>query len=1439
MPRGAEGAELLASRAGDGAAEGDAESDATPPVDGAEGSDRKSGFADSEAVGGGGAGAAASGGLPSKEPNGTTPDDAPPSHDPISARTQTAPLPEWSHGGRSPEESANFLSLLSAWWLTPLMLLGGARPLRQDDLYPLMDGYRAETIAGKTAAEKAEAKAAPSLLRALWDTYRLQFVWAGFLKLLSEGCNLASPVVLRYLLEVVSGGGAVPGRSKGFGYAMAGTLFAIQLLSTLATNAYMNRALRMGFQVRAALIQAIYGKTLRLSQAARAEFTAGKTVNLMSVDCSRLDTASYQLHTLWSAPMVVLVALGLLVAQLGPSALVGMALLLLLLPLQAYVMRFLMRLRVQANAMTDKRVRMTQETVAGIRVIKFLGWEGAMEEHLGEVRRQELVNVRRIGNWRAYITGITMTSPVLASVLTFVVYSLNNPLSPPVVFSSIALFNVLRMPLMMLPLVITSTTDAWVSMGRVQAMLLAPEVGDEDLPPVPTKTGTGAPGPASLPATRPSAPPPPVDPNAAIVLADASFDTVATSGRPGGTEMAARRAVRAADSAPPVPAPDAAPFNGLQDIQLTIAPGELVAIVGRVGAGKSSLLSAIVGEMKRAGGARAVKGTVALCPQTPWIQNATVRDNVRFGLPFDERKYARAVKAAALERDLQILPDGDLTEIGERGITLSGGQKARVSIARAVYADTDVVLLDDPLSAVDANVGRHLFEKCILEALAGKTRVLATHQIHVLPRCDRVVCIDGGRIVQQGTYAELMAERGGYLERLMVEFGGAKEGGEEESEGEETETRAESVGDGKIAIARKASTAPDLGSTIRDPKALMTAEERNAGSVKFRVYWQWIRFAGGVWFVSSVLLLLLAMQGTKVGTDTWLAQWSVNAFGFPLATYMSVYVVLGLLQGLCALLMGLLLSFQGRLASKRMHEAALGRVLHAPSSFFDQTPVGRIMNRFSKDVDAADNTLPETWRMFFTTFSTAFSTLILISIVQPIFIGVMVPMMVAYYFAQSFYRSTARELKRLDSISRSPLFANFGETLTGLSTIRAFRAEARFALRNEEHLDFNNRCYYLTLMIPRWLALRLESIAACLVFTAAMLAVGTSYPGAANAGLLSLAVTYSLQLTGTMNWMVRQMAETEVQMNGVERLLYYAEVLEQEAPPVTEVRPPEGWPGKGVIEFKGVEVRYRPDLPAVLRGVSFEVRAGERIGIVGRTGAGKSTIMQALFRLVEPSAGTVTIDGVDICQIGLADLRSKLAIIPQDATLFSGTARYNLDPFNEYTDDEVWDCLKRSGDVAATIAADPLKLEMQISENGENLSQGQRGLMCLARAMLRRSRIVVMDEATASVDLATDELIQQTIRTDERFRDRTVLTIAHRLQTVMDYDRILVMDHGLVVQFDTPAVLVDQEGPLKALVDETGPANAEVLRAMAKRNAGASFGAAVATGQVKEKGGEM
>ncbi|ORX82952.1 P-loop containing nucleoside triphosphate hydrolase protein [Basidiobolus meristosporus CBS 931.73] len=988
----------------------------------------------------------------------------------------------------------------------------------------------------------------------------------------------------------------------------------------------------------------------------------------------------------------------LLIDTLGPSALAGFAILVIFGPLQGYIMRKLAVFRRRAAAVTDQRVKATQEVLQGIKVIKFFAWEESFGQKLSELRNQELISVRKLLIIRALIFSAALVVPVFASILSFVVYYLaGNELTPGVVFSSVALFNVLRLPLMLFPAIIGFTVDAKVSLGRIQELLLAPEL--DTLPPIEHSADFGV-RVENGKFMWESPPPEEEDPKKKkrrmkeekknkkktktksvkndLKQAENSDEGITVEN----TIIDDKNSGEAKDSA--------APF--LRDINFSIPKGKLVAVVGSVGSGKSSLLNALVGEMRMVEGSITFGGRVGYCPQTAWIQNATLKDNIIFGLPFNEERYKRVLHVCALERDLEVLPGGDYTEIGERGINLSGGQKQRLNIARAVYFDSDIILLDDPLSAVDAHVGKHLFDKCIVGELAGKTRLLVTHQLHYIRHCDYVLYLNDGRITEQGTYQELMNNNNSFA-KLLQEYGGIDEEEEEEEGGERDADQSSNSTiideSPKPPVVTEVPTKGAAVAAVRAP-GLMTTEERSTGAVNSKVYMLYFAAGGGLVALSGIIVLLILTQVVRVGNDLWLSYWSEEKWGLSKQLYMGVYVAWGVGQSIFMLFFG---------------------------------------------------------------------------------------------------------------------------TLNGLATIRAYRVQDRFTRTNEKFMNGNNRPYYLSISIQRWLGVRLETIANILTFFATVFAVLAR--GKVAPGQVGLVLSYSLQVTGVFNWCVRQAAEVETNMNAVERVDHYIHNIESEADLVIGDRRPEPeWPQRGDIEIKDLELSYREGLPPVLHGINLSITGGEKVGVVGRTGAGKSSIMIALFRVVEASRGSIDIDGIDISSIGLHDLRSKLAIIPQDPVLFTGTVRSNLDPFNNHTDQELWDVLGRA-DLKTYFSTLPSGLESDITEGGENLSAGQRQLLCLARAMLTRSRIVIMDEATASVDVQTDALIQKALRVD--FAQCTVLTIAHRLNTVIDYDKILVLDNGNVKEFDSPKnLLSDVNSAFYSMVQETGPANAALLMSLAK-----------------------
>lgn len=740
-----------------------------------------------------------------------------------------------------------------------------------------------------------------------------------------------------------------------------------------------------------------------------------------------------------------------------------------------------------------------------------------------------------------------------------------------------------------------------------------------------------------------------------------------------------------------------------------------------------------------------------------------------------------------------MLPSNDMTEIGERGITISGGQKQRLNIARAIYFDADIVLLDDPLSAVDAHVGRHIFDNAILGLLKDKCRILATHQLWVLNRCDRIIWMEEGKIQAIDTFDNLMRNSEGF-QQLMESTS------VEEKQEDAAPTRAPG----------------DKGESKKKKKAkggLMQSEERAVASVPWSVYSSYIRASGSILNAPFVIGLLIISQGANIATSLWLSWWTSDKFGYAMGAYIGVYAGLGATQALIMFLFMVSLSVFGTKASKGMLRQAVSRVLRAPMSFFDTTPLGRITNRFSRDVDVMDNTLTDAMRMYFFSLGSIIAVFILIIAYFYYFAIALVPLAIIFLLATSYYRASAREVKRIESVLRSTLSAKFSEGLSGIACIRAYGLKDRFITDLRQAIDDVDSAYFLTFSNQRWLSIRLDMIGNCLVFTTGILVVTSRFSVDPSIG--GLVLSYILSIVQMIQFTVRQLAEVENGMNSVERLRYYGNELEQEAPLKTiEVR--ESWPEKGEIVFDNVEMRYRAGLPLVLQGLSMHIQGGERIGIVGRTGAGKSSIMSTLFRLVELSGGHITIDGLDISTIGLHDLRSRLAIIPQDPTLFRGTVRSNLDPFGEHTDLKLWSALRQAdlvstdtapgsdtegttasnndnnGTVVASKDAGRIHLDTPVEEDGLNFSLGQRQLMALARALVRGSQIIVCDEATSSVDMETDDKIQATMATG--FRGKTLLCIAHRLRTIIGYDRICVMDKGRIAEMGPPIELWAIEG---------------------------------------------
>ncbi|GKT40843.1 multidrug resistance protein fer6 [Colletotrichum spaethianum] len=1338
------------------------------------------------------------------------------------------PVPEEKIVSR--EYKAGFFSLLTFQWMAPLMSAGYKRQLEPNDIWAVNPDRAADVMTDRLKAafkKRVDRGDKYPLLWALHETYRFEFWLGGMLQLMSTVFQVMSPFTLRYLIQFANDaydasqqGTPPPAIGRGIGLVLGVTF--MQIFQSLGTNHFIYRGMMIGGQSRAVLISVIFEKAMSLSGRAKAGgikepangppvdekgkkkdkkkgeaskgpgisgdgtgWGNGRIVNLMSVDTYRIDQASALFHLTWTAPISCVITLVVLLINLSYSALAGFALLVAGIPLLTRAIRSLFKRRKAINKVTDQRVSLTQEILQSVRFVKYFGWESAFLERLKEIRRREIHAIQILLAIRNAINAVSLSLPIFASMLSFVTYSkTNNALNPAQVFSSLALFNGLRIPLNLLPLVLGQVVDAWSSLKRIQDFLLAEEQ-EEDVVFKPDGENALEMSNASFTwertATQESEKP------VTGVKKGAAQPPATSKTAPKSDEPSASSGDSTGDGASTLVDEEREPFK-LQDLNFQIKRDELVAVIGTVGSGKTSLLAALAGDMRKTSGEVVLGASRAFCPQYAWIQNATVRDNILFGKDMDKAWYQEVINACALRPDLAMLPNGDLTEIGERGITISGGQKQRLNIARAIYFDSDVVLMDDPLSAVDAHVGRHIFDNAILGLLKGKCRVLATHQLWVLNRCDRIIWMEGGKIQAVDTFDNLMRDHRGFQHLLETTA-------QEEEKDETAPTNLAEAPQGDKKKNKKGA-------------ALMQQEERAIASVPWKVYGDYIRASGSILNAPFLIFLLLLSQGANIMTSLWLSYWTSKRYPLSDAQYIGIYAGLGALQAVLMFVFSLLLSILGTKSSKVMLRQAVTRVLRAPMSFFDTTPLGRITNRFSRDVDVMDNNLTDAMRMYFFTLAMILSVFALIIAFFHYFAIALGPLFVFFILASSYYRASAREVKRFESVLRSTVFAKFGEGLSGVASIRAYGLKDHFIGDLRKAIDEMNAAYYLTFSNQRWLSTRLDLIGNLLVFTTGILVVTSRFSVSPSIG--GLVLSYILGIVQMIQFTVRQLAEVENGMNAVERIQYYGTQLEEEAPLHTiEVRP--SWPEKGEIIFDNVEMRYRANLPLVLSGLSMHVRGGERIGIVGRTGAGKSSIMSTLFRLVELSGGHITIDGVDISTIGLHDLRSRLAIIPQDPTLFKGTVRSNLDPFSEHTDLELWSALRQADLVPADAnLEDPrskessvIHLDSAVEEDGLNFSLGQRQLMALARALVRGSRIIVCDEATSSVDMETDDKIQNTIATS--FKGRTLLCIAHRLRTIIGYDRICVMDAGRIAELDTPLALWQREGGIfRSMCDRSG-----------------------------------
>jgi ABC-type multidrug transport system fused ATPase/permease subunit len=1421
----------------------------------------------------------------------------------------------------SHEPLASLLSLAMFGWVDMIVWRGYKKTLELTDIWDLRIKDKAATVLAEFRQIKKTHSLAIRLLLFFKRKLLVQGVWAMFSNLFT----FLPTLLLKGILEHLEDPSATP-TSAAWLYVVL--LFVSGIIKTVGDNQALWIGRRVCIQLRAIIIGEVYSKALRRKAAASMETELGKDtsgqsanmtnktprkkgfpirrkeahqadaanvlkslgdaqanngtiINLMSIDSFKVSEISAYLHFLWaSVPVQITLAVVLVYRILGKSSFAGICIMLFVMPLNLFIARSFQRAQKKIMASTDARIHSTNEVLQNIRIIKYFAWERRFSDQVGDKRRTELTALRKKYILWASAAMIWSGVPLLTTFASFFVYTVveKKSLIPSVAFPALSMFALLRVPLDQLADMVAHVQEAKVSVDRVEEFLKEEET-EKYIQLRQTKLRSKG------------------TPRIALEHATLGWNNGEETNRNDSAVESFR----------------------LINMDVNFELGRLNIIAGPTGSGKTSLLMALLGEMKLLDGHVQIPGgrirqnlrpdpitglteSVAFCAQQAWLVNGTIQENILFASPFELLRYHRVIAACALERDLEILDAGDQTLVGEKGIALSGGQKQRISLARALYSSARHVLLDDCLSAVDSHTARHIFENAIEgDLMQFRTCILVTHNISLaLPSSSYAVVLENGKIAAQGPPSTVM-QSGALGEEILKSRPGSRGTSAAPSRvASNLEDLTSRFPDSKSTANSEANGHVDKKNTSRQvtKESPSRFEAKAEGSVKSATVKMYLNAMGPWYFWIAALSAFAATQAGSVATNVWVRQWAnsyhvskasahhamadvlqcpINfrsssisgrlAVVMPLtssperavsivdnnvnvAYYLGIYALIGTAYVLICFSRELLL-FAGSLhASWRLHEQLLKAVMRAKFKFFDSTPLGQLMNRFSKDIEAIDQEVSPVAMGMINCLASVITIVVLISAVTPNFLIAGFFISCIYFAVGTFYIRSSRDLKRIESVQRSPLYQAFGETLSGVVTIRAYGDESRFIRESHHRVNTHNRPFIYLWATNRWLAVRADLAGALVAFSAGVFVMRSSSfidPGAAG-----LSLSYAITFTEIVLWLVRLYGANEQNMNSVERVKEYLEVEQEARAHIPATRPAANWPSHGIVQFIGYTTRYRADLGPVLRNVTFKVRAGEKVGIVGRTGAGKSSLALALFRGLEAEAGKILIDDVDIGLIGLQDLREAITMVPQDPTLFTGTLRSNLDPFGHFTDEEMFTALRRvqlisstgqelhssaaasstvssatptlnassavpTGTLGSQLSDSTLvrfasnarenknifhDLSSSVSESGNNLSQGQRQLLCLARALLKSPRILLMDEATASIDYATDSKIQDTLR---ELKDNTIITIAHRLQTIIDYDKVLVLEKGEVVEFDDPWELINKEqGSFRAMCETSG-----------------------------------
>uniref|UniRef100_A0A803QSI2 ABC-type xenobiotic transporter n=1 Tax=Cannabis sativa TaxID=3483 RepID=A0A803QSI2_CANSA len=1247
---------------------------------------------------------------------------------------------------------STILQLITFSWLNPLFVIGYKNPLEQDEI-PNVDIKDSAAFLTNSFDEslkylkKRDETENPCIYWAIFTFVWRKAVINGCFAVVSAAASYVGPYLINDFVSFLS---EKETKSLESGYFLALAFLGAKIIETTAQRQWIFGARQLGLRLRAALISHIYKKGLVLSSQSRQSRSNGEIINYMSVDIQRITDFIWYVNMIWMLPIQISLAIYVLHANLDFGSLAALLATLMVMACNIPLTRVQKKYQSKIMDAKDDRMKATSEVLRNMKLLKLQAWDTQFLEMLEALRRLEYTWLWKSIRLGAVTAFIFWGSPTFISVVTFGSCVLMGiELTAGRVLAALATFRMLQDPIFNLPDLLNVIAQGKVSADRVASFLQEHEIQQDSIQYVPKDQ------------TK-------VD----IEVQNGKFSWDAESIIP-----------------------------TLDGINLEVNRGMKVAICGTVGSGKSSLLSSILGEMQKQSGIVKISGTKAFVSQSPWILTGNIRENILFGNEYVKAKYDKTIQACALTKDFDLFPCGDLTEIGERGINMSGGQKQRIQIARAVYQDADIYLFDDPFSAVDAHTGTQLFKDCLMGMLREKTVLFVTHQVEFLPAADHILVMQNGKIAQAGTFEKLMNESIGFeilvgahskaLESMLTFENTSKEQKISEIES----TAASSTTNSEVLPARHESD-HDISLDIATEKKgakLVQDEEREKGSIGKEVYWNYLTTVNGGLLVPFIILAQSSFQVLQIASNYWMA-WSCppttgSQPKMEINFILLVYVLLAVGGSLCVLLRAMLVGIAGLWTAQKLFINMLRSVFRAPMSFFDSTPTGRTLSRASTDQSVLDLEMPQ--RLGWCAFSIIqlLGTIAVMSQVAWEVFVIFIPVTAVCIWYQRYYIPTARELARLEGIQRTPILHHFAESLSGSATIRAFQQEDRFIQLNLFLIDNHSTPWFHNVAAMEWLSFRLNMLSN-FVFAFSLVLLVTLPEGVINPSIAGLAVTYGINLNVLQASVIWNICNAENKMISVERIIQYSNIQSEAPLLIEDCKLPNNWPQDGTICFRNLEIRYAEHLPSVLNNINCTFPGKMKIGVVGRTGSGKSTLIQAIFRIVEPREGSIIIDDVDICKIGLHHLRSRLSIIPQDPTMFQGTVRGNLDPLGQYTDSEAWEALEKC-QLASIVREKEKKLDAIVVENGENWSMGQRQLFCLGRALLKKSTILVLDEATASVDSATDGIIQRII--SKEFKDRTVVTIAHRIHTVVESDLVLVLSDGRVAEYDTPARLLERD----------------------------------------------